>query len=223
MTSDPFSKNRFDKFLEHFFCDVQRLKNQNFNIYPNHEQDWIHRSYPHFIRFFHEKKTLNEQDVMIGRFLTYGWMPTILKELGDVSKENDLVECLNRAKYHKEERLGAQEIKYIASCINNSVVGASKLLHFINPDVYAIWDSRVCRYLHKYDLGFPEKIPQYNTKSKPHYRYQVYIKYLDLIKKLSLKPEFNEAKDCFQEKINYHITDTRFAEYVMYFWGEDKK
>ena len=96
------------------------------------------------------------------------------------------------------------------------MVGASKLLHFINPNVYAIWDSRVCRYLYKYDFGFPEKIPQYNTKSKPHYQCDLYIKYLDLIKKLFSKPEFHEAKNCFQEKFDYYVTDNRFAEYVMY-------
>ena len=81
---------------------------------------------------------------MIGRFMTYGWMPTILDELGeldDVSKEGNLVKYLNKAKHHKKERLNIREIEHIASCINNSVVGASKLLHFINPNVYAIWDS----------------------------------------------------------------------------------
>jgi hypothetical protein len=30
--------------------------------------------------------------------------------------------------------------------INNSMVGVSKLLHFINPERYAIWDRRVASY-----------------------------------------------------------------------------
>lgn len=31
--------------------------------------------------------------------------------------------------------------------VNNSMVGASKLMHFLNPDKYPMWDSNICEYL----------------------------------------------------------------------------
>jgi hypothetical protein len=31
--------------------------------------------------------------------------------------------------------------------VNNSLVGVSKILHFVNPHAHAIWDSRVYHYL----------------------------------------------------------------------------
>jgi hypothetical protein len=62
------------------------------------------------------------------------------------SKEFELcVNHLERARTHHD--LGADEVEHLAGLINNSVVGASKLLHVVAPEHYAIWDSRVAKYL----------------------------------------------------------------------------
>jgi hypothetical protein len=52
---------------------------------------------------------------------------------------------------------------------NNSLVGTSKLLHFIHPKQYAIWDSWVFRFLnneepHKYKLEKPKTYLEYLRK-----------------------------------------------------------
>jgi hypothetical protein len=84
--------------------------------------------------------------------IVYGWMPTILDPLG-VSKAvdenaNRLLEVLNAARSAKEPRLTDDDLGLLRGFANNSTVGASKLLHFLNPCVYPIWDSRVAnRYL----------------------------------------------------------------------------
>ena len=46
-------------------------------------------------------------------------------------------------------RLEAWEIDALAGLVNNSVVGASKLLHFVAPQTYAIWDSKVYAFVHE--------------------------------------------------------------------------
>lgn len=37
------------------------------------------------------------------------------------------------------------DLSMLKGFANNSTVGASKVLHFLNPKVYSIWDSRVAR------------------------------------------------------------------------------
>ena len=198
---------------------MQKLQDKNWNIEQNHEQEWIHRSYLHFIEFFDKKETLNKHDIMIGRFFSYGWMPTILKKLGDSSKENDLIEYLNKVKSHETPSLIYEEIEYIVSCINNSVIGASKLLHFINPRVYAIWDRWVCLYLHennpilsKNGVKFPKNISG-NSKVNSH----LYKQYLTVIHELCRDGKLCSYKKSFEEKVTkYEISCVRFVEYVMY-------
>ena len=84
--------------------------------------------------------------------IVYGWMPTILDPLG-VSKAVDenpkrLLHVLNAARSATEPKLNEEDFNLLRGFANNSTVGASKLLHFLNPCVYPIWDSRVAdRYL----------------------------------------------------------------------------
>ncbi len=67
--------------------------------------------------------------------MVYGWMPTMLKNIS-LGKSN-LIKMI------QEEKLTMEILIEIVALTNNSVVGASKLLHFIEPDKYAIFDSRV--------------------------------------------------------------------------------
>ena len=107
---------------------------------PSHN---YHKSYKYFVSYFLEKSYLTESDLVVGANFTYGWMPTILNFKS--TEFERAVEIINKAK--KPERITDDEILILKRLINNSLVGVSKLLHFINPNVYAIWDSRVCNFL----------------------------------------------------------------------------
>jgi hypothetical protein len=100
-------------------------------------------SYPEFLRYFEHATPLNRHHVIIAANFAYGWMPTILKSLSE-NLEN-AVAVLNRAR--DGELLQHQDIKVLSDAINGSTVGASKVLHFAAPRVFAIWDSRVASYL----------------------------------------------------------------------------
>lgn len=107
---------------------------------PSHT---YHKSYRYFVSFFSDKHYLAEADLIIGASFTYGWMPTILN-----FKSNEFdsaVTIINKAK--GPQRISDDELVLLKSLVNNSLVGVSKLLHFVNPHVYAIWDSRVCTLL----------------------------------------------------------------------------
>lgn len=166
----------------------------------------IHRSYRHFISFYATKNVLTEHDIVIGAFFTYGWMPTMLDLRGDLTST---IEILNRVKADGI-RPTTKEIKSIAANINGSVVGASKLMHFIRPDVHAIWDSRVYRYLH-------QKRPYIYRLEAP----DIYAGYLDQISRLAQDSRFPSVKKSLESQIGYEVSDNRVAEYVMYHHGAD--
>lgn len=95
-----------------------------------------------------------EKDVCIAfAHMVYGWMPTILNEANDeIGKWADkdwarIKVCLK--KVESGEKLSIGELKNVMALTNNSIVGTSKLLHFINPDVYPIYDSRVFHAIRK--------------------------------------------------------------------------
>lgn len=76
--------------------------------------------------------------------MVYAWMPTML-EIGDQppQQRQRIPAHLERAK--KGLLPSKNELEELKKFTNNSVVGASKLLHILNPTVYPIWDSRVAR------------------------------------------------------------------------------
>ncbi|MHA1674334.1 MAG: hypothetical protein ACTSYI_11995 [Promethearchaeota archaeon] len=102
------------------------------------------RSYHHFIEFFANIEKIEEHHFFISTNFVYGWMPTILNYKSD--RITECVSLLNEVK--KGNMLSKDELSILKSTINNSAVGVSKLLHFIHPDNYAIWDSRICAFLY---------------------------------------------------------------------------
>ena len=43
----------------------------------------------------------------------------------------------------------------VAAAVNHSMVGASKVLYFVNPAAYPIWDCRVYRFCYRTPEGSP--------------------------------------------------------------------
>ena len=43
----------------------------------------------------------------------------------------------------------------VAAAVNHSMVGASKVLYFVNPAAYPIWDRRVYRFCYRTPEGSP--------------------------------------------------------------------
>lgn len=78
-------------------------------------------------------------------------MPTILYFKFDKfnDKSNLILNYVSQAK--GGILIKENEIAEFIPIINNSLVGTSKLLHFINPNDYAIWDSNI------FHCFFPKK------------------------------------------------------------------
>ncbi|WP_177765187.1 hypothetical protein [Flavobacterium sp. I3-2] len=120
------------------------------NTYDSTKDIYV-EMYKYYTNFFKEKDILTESDVVIGVGFTYSWMPTILKNL-NLSKLDRVTSILNNVKQGVE--ISDDDLLLLKEFSNNSLVGASKLLHFINPEQYAIWDSWICKQKVQYKLSY---------------------------------------------------------------------
>lgn len=134
-------------------------------------------------------------------------MPTIFDFRSDNFEE--ALQILNEAK--KGSQLTVDNLVLLKGLLNNSLVGTSKLLHFINPENFAIWDSRVYRYL---------------TNKEPHDNRigncKTYLDYLAFCDCLTKQKEFISMQRSVEKQIGYSMTAYRVAELVMYSNGAKK-
>ena len=156
------------------------------------------RSYPEFLRYFGDLSAIDEHHLIIAANFTYGWMPTILHFKSDRFAE--AVAILNRAKMG--ELLTDDELFCLIALINNSTVGVSKLLHFINPERYAIWDRRVAAYM----------------RSSSDWT-GGYLSYLEVCRSTVAHAGFPAMHHSVNTKVGYPVTSMRAIELVMYTIG----
>jgi hypothetical protein len=136
-------------------------------------------------------------------------MPTILEFSPKKTKDEAIVKIdeaviiLNKAR--APDILNEAELQILKECFNNSLVGASKLLHFINPENYAIWDSRVYYYL---------------TGNRAH-DYRINNSSNEIV----ANQDFDSFKKSLEEQINlgYPISPLRALDLVFYHNGKTPK
>ncbi|WP_228133225.1 hypothetical protein [Acinetobacter sp. Ver3] len=124
----------------------------------------------------------------------------------DLTSADDLILILN--KFKQGHRITVEELKILKSAFNNSLVSVSKLLHFIHPKQYAIWDSRVFRFL---------------SESKPHHQIfkqpETYLAYLTLLDQLKNEMMFEKFYYLMQNKVGYQISEYRALELAFFKGG----
>ena len=170
---------------------------ENFRIPP---YDSYIESYPEFLQYFENITSIEKHHLIISSHFAYGWMPTILNlETKEIDR---ILSLLNAVK--AGHLLDLEEIKTLKNCINNSLVGLSKLLHFINPGNYAIWDSRIFRYLtgkkSPYGIDQPE----------------LYLQYLQGLNEIFENKNYIELHSIIEGKFDCQLTPMRAIEILMF-------
>lgn len=162
-------------------------------------------SYPHLLSYFSAKTAFDATDLIRGAHMVYGWMPTIL-DLYPEPPNLDLT--AGAALLTKAKSVGAlsdDEISCLARLVNNSLVGASKLLHFVAPSQFAIWDSKI------YTFVFEKKAYNYRMNEVVLYR-----KYLAIISAIQSDSRFEAFHASVNSKIGYTVSPFRAIELVMF-------
>lgn len=172
--------------------------------------DEIHEDiiYPEFIKYFKGIREISFHHLVIGINFTYGWMPTVFDFRSE--KYSEAVKILNIAKNGVD--LTERELAILRNLFNNSLVGTTKLLHFINPKKFAIWDSRVYRYFygeepHQYRIGDCKR----------------YLTYLNFCNSLTINVDFDKIHESICKKLGYQVTKLRSIELSMYYMGLKEK
>lgn len=179
--------------------NIERLKKdaESFTVFAN---DSYIETYPEFLKYFESLKLIEKHHLIISSHFVYGWMPTIIRI--DIKDLDKVLFLLNAAKSGHE--LNINELEILKYCINNSMVGLSKLLHFMNPQDYAIWDSRIFKYL-------TDKKSQYGIDKAKNYH-----DYLKEMKEIIKHPDYNNLHSKIERHFNYSITPMRAVEILMF-------
>jgi hypothetical protein len=155
--------------------------------------------YHEFLKYFRDGRELMRHHVIIAANFAYGWMPTILKT---ISTDLDIAAFdLQRAR--DGELLTLDAVGNLANVINGSIVGASKVLHYAALSTYAIWDSRVARYLGTTVQSREAGVAQF-------------LVYNDTCRKMASMPECKAIRRDVGRIIQSNVTSMRALELVMY-------
>jgi hypothetical protein len=182
---------------------LKRLIQDEKNV-PEQSADLFTYTYFAFLDYFHRISIIDVHQFIIGANFTYGWMPTMLrlKSTQFEAAAEDAAQILNHAK--RRENLTDQEYQLLIDLMNRSIVGVSKLLHFVNPQDYAIWDSRVAAYLNP------------AMSSYQFQRTATYRSYLEQCAALCAFDEFAALHQSVNHKVGRPVTPFRAIELVMY-------
>jgi len=179
----------FDKFIQ----DGKNFKASDNKTY--------YISYIEFLEYFKNTNEITKHNLIIGINFAYGWMPTIFDFCND--DFDNVLQILNRAKQNIIP--SKNELDTLKGLLNHSLVGTSKLLHFINPECFAIWDSKVYKYLTKNNAN-------QNSISKS----ESYLAYLKFCKELTEREEYEEIHNHVWNQVGYEMTKFRTAELIMF-------
>jgi len=191
---------------------IESLKKACKEFELDNTQGSYYISYSEFLEHFKHISEFKKHDVIIGIHLIYGWMPTICHLKSKAFDE--AAEILSKVKKDNQLLLVEGELNILKDLFNNSIVGTSKLLHFISPETYSIWDSKVCHY-----LGLPANAV--NDIS-------VYREYIEACRKVIrlCKDDIISVKEAmkeFEPYKDYEISDMRAIELVMFTNGQNNK
>ena len=143
---------------------------------------------------------IDDEIIIFDAYFTFGWMPVKLELKGQNSPS--AVSILNEVK--NGHLIREEKLQLLRDIFDNSLAGASKLLHFTHPHLYAILDRRVYRYVN----GEEDDIKLNEPKN--------YLTFLNNCREIILDDRFKQVHDSMNKKVGYEVTPCRALELVMF-------
>lgn len=178
---------------------IEKIIHDGNTFQPVNPSDFI--SYKEFLTYFAGISTITKHNLVIGINFTYGWMPRIFQFRSNMFEE--ALAILNNAK--KGVIPKSVQLRVLKELFDNSLVGTTKLLHFINPEVFAIWDGKVYRYLTGLEANGNRMVD-----------YEAYFDYLNFCNIIVKDPAYDNVHQSIIRKIGYTVTKLRSVELIMY-------
>lgn len=133
--------------------------------------------------------------------MTYGWMPRVVRI--DPQHVQDALESIATASAVTPEGVRTTPVRAIANCVT-SVVGASKMLHFVNDAVFPIWDSNTETF-------------RLRLRRKPSHNHMTqvsnFFSYVDEVHAIRREPGFPEFYSRYLEAFNARLAEMHIAPY----------
>lgn len=157
-------------------------------------------TYPHILKFCEQVDCFDDSSFRQIVLMVYGWMPRVLRV--DSRYVQDAIQSANNVMTLSKDNLKSAEtdLKNIAECLH-SHVGASKTLHFIRPDVFPIWDSKIQAF-----LGLPNNYNEM-TKSKN------YFDYAERVHAITLSKGFDEFYSDYSDAFGHRLLQSNIEQY----------
>lgn len=114
----------------------------------------------------------------------YGWMPRVARI--DPDHLGPAIKAIDRAMSTAAPYEDVEIIRDIAACLH-SVVGASKVLHFLAPSAFPIWDSKVVQ------------VWAHNSETIDVNNPEDYVKYAKQVHAVTGRKGFDSFKSDFEE------------------------
>lgn len=168
-------------------------------------------SYPYLVNAL-QGRSIDAAAYVQAAHMVYGWMPTVLELRAQKPAQPFVLEAALLERARNGDELTAKELTDLARSVNNSIVGASKLLHFVRPDRYAIWDSKVYAYLRSVEQPtWHRKV--YHDDVNQFARYEPFMRDL---RAFVTRPAFHTVHQQVNDAFGYPVTALRAAEVLMY-------
>ena len=175
-------------------------------------------SYDGFVEHFKDAAHSDLKHIVASIFMVYGWMPTIPNIFKEINSDHrsytieDLPEVVRTIKKITDETSEKDILTLIENLkplVNNSLVGTSKFLHFINPEIFPIWDSKVANNMYGYKTNYQfEKLENYK-------HYFLWIKCLRQSVNPKLKKQLsNQVKEAIERQVGISVNTPSFTRVV---------
>jgi|26BtaG_2_1085354.scaffolds.fasta_scaffold03346_2 hypothetical protein len=187
----------YKKFVN---LNIEQIIKASKNVLENYKEDNYTTSYPYFVGFL-ENSLLDIEKYVVGTNMVYGWMPTILNlDLSDKRQIERVLEKLN-----KKEKLSMKDFEILKRSINNSIVGMSKFLHFVDPYTYPILDRKIYKFItgKEYATGIDQSI--------------TYVAYLNKMTGIIKDERFNSLYISVNSRLGKKLSPMRSLELILFY------
>ncbi|MBE7172693.1 MAG: hypothetical protein INR73_19095 [Williamsia sp.] len=182
---------------------IQEIINQFSRIQIDKADKYI-VTYPVFIDFFRQTSAYTVEDLLTGIAFVYSWMPRILTIKSEALPK--LSEYCNQFKNQYQAEIETPLFAQAVEALEGSIVATSKLLHFIFPDQFPIYDSHIYKY-----CWDKEKSYHYQVKNPLNYH-----SYREMCLKTTAGEEIHDLQKMVTDRLGYQVSKLRALEFSMF-------